>query len=113
MRSMNQLEITSLNSQALNRLGIAQKAGKLITGEQVLKSIRNQEAQLVIIAQDASNRTKKQLTNKCKYYNIQYHIGLTIDNLSKAIGKNNRVALAISDRHFANMLLKNNEEGII
>ena len=45
MRSMNQLEITSLNSQALNRLGIAQKAGKLITGEQVLKSIRNQEAQ--------------------------------------------------------------------
>ncbi|NLC41501.1 MAG: 50S ribosomal protein L7ae [Erysipelothrix sp.] len=107
---MKQYETTSLSPQVLNRLGISQAAGKLASGEQVMKSIRSKDAKLVIIASDASDRTKKQLTNKCTFYNIQFVISFTIAELSHAIGKTNRVAVSILDSRFAKMILKENEE---
>lgn len=47
-------------SKAFSHLGMAMRAGKLVTGDDtVLKSIRQGKAHLVIVAGDASDNTKK------------------------------------------------------
>ncbi len=82
-------------------LGLATCARKVATGETVLTKIRNNEASLVIIANDASDNTKKKLVDKCTFYNVEYRFFGDIDTISRATGKNNRVALAILDRGFS------------
>ena len=57
-------------------IGLCMAAGGVITGtDLVLGAVRGGKAKFVLIASDASNRTKKQLTDKCTYYNVNYCIG--------------------------------------
>lgn len=90
-----------LNKQVGSLLGLAMRARKLATGESALKSIQSQKAHLVIIAEDASDNTKKRYVDKCKYYHINYYITGTSDELSQSIGKINRMAIAVLDAGFA------------
>lgn len=93
-----------MNDNATSLLGLAVRARKISSGEMVLTSIRNQQAKLVIIAGDASDNTKKRYIDKCTYYNVPY---VWIENsviLSQAIGQNNRMAIAINDKGFADKL---------
>ena len=91
----------------LNLLGLACAARKIVSGETLLKSIRSQKVHLVLIANDASDNTKKKLTDKCHYYGIEcYIMEENSDTLSHAIGKN-RIALGICDSGFANKIKKN------
>lgn len=90
-----------MNNSYLNILGLANSARKIVSGETLLKNIRNKKVNLVLIAADASNNTKKKITDKCHYYDVQYYIiDVESDVLSKAIGKENRVAVGIIDRGF-------------
>ena len=52
----------------LNILGLAARARKIITGETLITKIRNNEVEFVIIASDASDNTKKKITDKCTSY---------------------------------------------
>lgn len=91
-----------MNKSYLNILGLANAARKVITGETLLKSIKSNKISLVLIAANASENTKKKITDKCHYYHIQYYIvDEESDILGKAIGKENRVAVGIADRGFA------------
>ena len=108
--SMRKFLISSLSETSLSQIGLAQRARKVITGEGLMKAIRANSVSLVVIATDASDRTKKQITSKCEFYNIQYVIQFTIKELSNAIGKSNRVALGISDNDFKKMILNDNKE---
>ncbi|MCE7794564.1 YlxQ family RNA-binding protein [Salipaludibacillus sp. CUR1] len=84
-------------------LGLMQRAGKLVTGEElVVKSIQNNKVHLVIVASDASDNTKKKITDKCTYYNIPYIIFENRFVIGQAIGKAERVAVAVQDKGFAN-----------
>ena len=48
-------------------------AGGVITGvDSVLGAVRGGKAKFVLIARDASDRTKKQITDKCTYYQVKY-----------------------------------------
>lgn len=87
-----------------NTLGLASRARKIVTGEILIKKIRANEVYFVIIANDASDNAKKKLTDKCTSYNVEYVITSNISELSKAIGKNNRVAIGIEDAGFAKNL---------
>lgn len=93
-----------LNRDVLNLLGLAICSKNLVTGDNVLKNIRNQKACLVIVSEDASANTKKQLLDKCSYYGIECIIKGDSYSISKAIGKNNRVAVAILDKNFADKI---------
>lgn len=87
--------------KALNLLGLAMRAGKLISGEElVIKSIRNQRADLVLVAQDASENTKKKIKDKSKYYEIPCTDFFTSEELSQSIGKP-RMVIGILDKGFA------------
>lgn len=85
-------------------MSLCQRAGKMITGEIVGKLISGGKAELVIIAGDASDNTKRKFSNKCGHYNIPYIICSTKTELSSAIGKYNRSVFAVTDKSFADKL---------
>ena len=93
-----------LMNNFLNTLGLASRARKIVTGETLINKIRSNGVYFVVIASDASDNSKKKITDKCTSYNVDYFIAGNISELSKAIGKNNRVALGITDRGFAKNL---------
>ena len=86
----------------LSLLGLASRARKIVTGETLIKKIRTNAIYLVIIA--SSDNTKKKFIDKCTSYNVDYIVTSSREELSSAIGKNNRVALGIQDAGFAKSL---------
>lgn len=87
--------------QVSNLTGLAKRAGKVITGEElVIKAIQNGSAQLVFLANDASSNLTKKINDKSKYYEISLSTIFTEMELSNAIGSNRKV-IAITDRGFA------------
>ncbi|NMA05659.1 MAG: hypothetical protein GX931_04735 [Acholeplasmataceae bacterium] len=90
----------------MNNLGLAYRARKLTYGTtNVIKSIRDGSAKLIIIARDASDNTKKKITDKCKYYDIPFKIEFISAEISNAIGKKNIMVVSILDSGFKEMLL--------
>ncbi|GEK90894.1 YlxQ-related RNA-binding protein [Alkalibacterium kapii] len=84
--------------RALNLLGLAQRAGKLISGEAlVLQSVRSNQAKIVCLASDAGSNTSKQFLNKCEYYKIPLVTRFTREELSHALGKDRTVCALIDD----------------
>lgn len=93
-----------LNDSVLSLLGLASRARMISSGDILLNDIRKKKVSLVLVAQDASDNTKKKYTDKCSYYQIDIRIIGKIDELSHAIGKNNRVAIGIKNDGFANKI---------
>jgi len=91
-----------MKNNYLNMLGLAYRARRCSLGEDtIVKDIQQQKAKLVIIAHDTGKQTMKKLTDKCTYYNVPYKIAGSRDELSNAMGKSGRVAVAILDAGFA------------
>lgn len=87
--------------QLLNLLGLAQRAGKLVSGEDlVIKSIQSNQAQLVFLAQDAGPNLKKTIEDKSRYYQKMVVDQFTTHELSLAIGRQRKV-LSVVDSGFA------------
>ncbi|MCM3699099.1 ribosomal L7Ae/L30e/S12e/Gadd45 family protein [Paenibacillus macerans] len=94
-------------NKALSGLGLAMRAGKLVTGDEVvLKAIRSAEAKLVILAGDASANTQKKYRDKCGTYKVPLLVGFDRDMLGSSVGKPERVVLALTDQGFADMVRK-------
>ena len=88
-------------------LGLACKAGKVVSGEfAVEKSVKSGAARLTIVAEDASDNTVKMFSNKCSFYEIPiFQFGMR-EELGHAIGKEFRASLAVTDDGFAKSLMK-------
>lgn len=79
-------------------LSLAMKAGLLVTGESSCeKALQKGIGYLVIIAEDASDNTKKKFTNKAFYYNIPVCIFGAREELNKYTGRDNRVVYIVTD----------------
>ncbi|MCF6410609.1 YlxQ family RNA-binding protein [Pseudalkalibacillus salsuginis] len=88
-------------------LGLANRAGKCVSGEElVVKEIRQQRAKMILLAEDASANTRKKLIDKCTYYQVPYYIVPDRIELGNAIGKEQRVTVAVIDNGFAKKLKK-------
>ncbi|PIC65595.1 hypothetical protein CSV79_00515 [Sporosarcina sp. P13] len=86
-------------------LGLAARARKIVTGEDlVVTEVRSGNAALVVLSADASANTMKKLTNKCNTYNVEKHVFGSREDLGHAIGKEERVVLALTDKGFAKKL---------
>ncbi|BAQ24947.1 ribosomal protein [Streptococcus troglodytae] len=84
-----------------NLLGLAQRAGRVISGEElVVKAIQTGQAQLIFLAKDAGSNLTKKVTDKSNYYNIEVSTVFSALELSTAIGRNRKV-LAIADTGFS------------
>lgn len=94
-------------NQSMSLLGLANRARKIISGEQlVVKEIQGGKAKLVILSKDASQNTTKKITDKCKSYHVPCTFVENRDILGQAIGKESRVVVAVLDEGFANKLLQ-------
>ena len=96
----------SMNNR-LSLLGLAARAGKVVSGEfAVEKSVKSGKTFLVLVAEDASANTKNNFSDMCTYYKVPlYYVG-TKEELGKAIGKEYRASLAVTDRNFADAMRK-------
>ena len=90
------------NSKKLsNLLGLAQRAGRVISGEElVVKAIQTGQAQLIFLAKAAGSNLTKKVTDKSNYYNIEVSTVFSALELSIAIGRKRKV-LAIVDTGFS------------
>lgn len=97
-----------MNEQKLmSLLGLAQKAGKVVSGEfAVEKAVKTGKARITIVACDASESTKKGYRDMTDYYKVPYFEHLTKQNLALSIGKVERAAVAITDDGFSRTILK-------
>ena len=96
-----------INSRFLSLLGFAQKSRNLVTGEDTcIINIKKGAVKLLIIAGDASENTQNRFLHLCKSRNIPVRMIGDRDGLSSAIGKTNRTVFGVTDRKFAEEMLK-------
>ena len=86
----------------LGMVGLAKRAGKISTGAFVCdKMIKTRRAKLVILASDASDNTKKTVTDSCKFYNIKLIELSDMANLGHITGGGERAVVSVNDNNFA------------
>lgn len=96
-----------MDTKILSLLGLAKKSGNLISGEDTCERlIKKNQASLVIIAQDASENTKKKFADMTTYRDIRCVVLANREELSAAIGKSNRTTYVIKDKGFADTIYK-------
>lgn len=81
----------------LTYLGLAAAKRSVVLGtDLVLKEIRKKKGPIcVLLASDASERTKKQITDKCNYYEIPLiSLDCDMEALGKRVGKISPTACA-------------------
>ena len=66
----------------------------------------NDKSALIIVANDASDNTKKMFENQCKHYQVPFYCWGLKEELGHAIGKEFRASIAVTDQGFAEALLK-------
>jgi len=95
-----------MDPKLFQMLGMAMRAGKLIAGEeQVVAAIRQSKVHLVFISEDASQNTLKKVRDKSTYYKIPLLTVGSRDELGRAIGKEQRVVVGVSDQGFASKMM--------
>ena len=91
----------------LNNLGLCQKAGSLVSGEEiVIEYLRNNKIFYIFLASDASDNAKKMITDKAKYYNVEVNNDYSSFEISNAIGKTGRMVVGITNSGFVKILKK-------
>jgi len=89
----------------LKLLGLINRTGKLLSGTDiVLDGIRKGKVNLVFLASDASENTKKLIRDKTTYYNVRLIEDFSSMELSHSIGKKNRMVLGVADLGFSKKL---------
>jgi ribosomal protein L7Ae-like RNA K-turn-binding protein len=84
-------------NQWMSLLGLANRARKIISGEELsVKQIQSGKARLIILSADASANTTKKITDKCNSYEVPYKIVENRHLLGQAIGKEARVVCSCS-----------------
>ncbi len=86
-------------------LGMATRAGKTVSGEfGVEKAVKQGTACLVLLAEDASDNTKKKFSDMCSYRKIPYLFLADRETLGRAIGKDFRACVAVEDENLAKVI---------
>lgn len=97
-------------NKTLSLISLATKAGKTASGEfSTEKEVKSGTAELVIVAADASDNTKKKFKNMCNFYEVPVYFYGDKDTLGHAMGKEFRASLAVTDTGFAKGIIKHLE----
>lgn len=94
----------------LSLLGLAARGRNLVSGEfSTEKAVKEGKASLVVVGTDASDNTKKMFTNMCNYRGIPFYFYGLKEELGKAIGKEMRASIAVTDAGMAANIIKHLE----
>ena len=95
------------NNNVAFALGLAQKAGKVASGDFAVRSaLKSGKAKLLVVAEDAAPNSKKDMHYLAEVAGVEVVELLTRDELGYAIGKAKRTAVVITDTNFAKMINK-------
>ena len=90
----------------LQYLGLSQRAGCIASGEFMTESaVKAHTARLVIVAEDASERTRKQFKDMCAHHKIPYREYGQKEEIGHCIGKEFRASLAVLDQGMAKQII--------
>ncbi len=91
--------------KVLAMLGIAAKAGSVLSGEfSTEKAVKEGKAFLIIVASDASENTKKMFRNMTDFYEVPMYEYSNMEELGHCIGKEFRASLAIVNEGLAHSI---------
>lgn len=96
-----------MQNKIFSLIGIATKAGKTVSGEfSVERAVKDGKAVVVVVADEASDNTKKMFTNMCNFYDVPLYIYGTKEELGRAMGKQMRASMAVTDEGLGRALEK-------
>ena len=103
-----------MKKETLNMIGLAKRAGAVMSGSFLVEqALRRKKARLVLVAEDASENTKKQITALCQSRSVPLGVAGLKDELGHALGQGERSCMAIIEDHLADAVKKRlEEEGI-
>ncbi len=94
-------------TKILSYVGLGIKSRNVACGEFLTeKAVKENRAFLVIVAEDASQNTKKKFTNMCEWYKVPICFVATKEELGHAMGKEMRASLAFTDQGLARAVEK-------
>ena len=89
----------------LSFLGLTRKSGNLIAGGNLAEAaIKRGKVCLLLLAQDASDGTKKRFTNMSRSFNVEILEVSTKDDLGSAIGKGQISVIGVTDQRMSKKL---------
>lgn len=96
-----------MKNKVLSLFGIANRGRNLVSGEFMTeKMVKSYKAYMVIVAEDASDNTKKMFQNMCDFYKVPYYVFGTKEELGHSLGKEMRASLAVTDQGLADAIKK-------
>lgn len=94
-------------NKVLGMLGISAKAGKVVSGnDATIEDIERHRVKLVIVAENASDKTKKNMKFVCNKYKIPIFEFGEIDEISKTIGKSNKAIIGVKSRDLSEAIVR-------
>lgn len=88
-------------------MGLCMRAGAMTFGTEVcLDLIEKRKLKLVIVAEDAADRTKRNFEFMCHKNQIKMLVFATIEELSQTIGQKNKAVFGIKNENFAKQIYK-------
>ncbi|MEI3339983.1 MAG: ribosomal L7Ae/L30e/S12e/Gadd45 family protein [Eubacterium sp.] len=95
------------NNRIFSALGLAQKAGQIASGEfSAEQAVKSGRAFLLIVAEDASDNTKKKMSNMAAFYEVPFYCYGSKEELGRCIGKEYRAMAAVLNQGFAKSIQK-------
>ena len=92
----------TINNKILGLLGLCTKAGGICFGtDACIDLIMKKKIKLMIIAKDVSERTRNNIQKICKENDTKIIFFGTIEEISRAIGKDNKAIIGIKNKNFA------------
>ena len=100
-----------MKDKVLSLLGLAARGRNLVSGGfSTEKAVKEGRAALVIVSREASDNTKKMFTNMCAFYKTPIYFYADKENLGKAIGKEMRSSVAVTNQGLAENIIRHLEE---
>ncbi|MBQ1256005.1 MAG: ribosomal L7Ae/L30e/S12e/Gadd45 family protein [Clostridia bacterium] len=91
-------------NKLLSMLGLSARAGRLVSGVQAVEiALKKGEARLIVLDDEASEGTKKQMTDACLHKKTPL-ITVPASSLGDAVGKPGRMIAAVTDNSFADRI---------
>ena len=101
-----------INKKILGLIGLSARARKISYGaDSVEIQLKKKKVKLIIVAEDASDRTKNKFIKLSNEYNVPIIISGEIDEISKTIGKSNKAIIGIEVENISKEIQKINNGG--
>ena len=91
----------------LSMLGLSRRAGKVVIGTPLVTGLLpGGKVKIVFYTSDASENTKKRITDKCKFYNVNcVMLNIPSDRIGKMVGMSTPVCvIGVADDNFSKQL---------